>query len=1251
MSKDQESIPKHPALKPAEDYYYLRREGIRFIEQMGSLLWTDYNTHDPGITILENLCYAITDLASRANRDIKDILMPETPAPDPSIAFPGQAFFTARTILTVNPTTPDDLRRHLIDLEKVRNAWVVCTKCSCGTAYFAWCDKGTLRLSYQADAAAQPIKEVWPLGLYDILLELENDHVLGDLNDRTIEYPFILSHGDDRYPVLMEVRFPKIGLMNDAAWKLFLTRGPEAADAPDFSVQLVKLGATKAFNLYTDMQASNAGDDQDEYLRKHWQKVLYADFDVTFSYSSTGRHADTVTSTFRIENATVRLFSDAAARSAATAAYFMNLIAVARAGAHIVHRYRNKVKEAMSAVQHAKDKLLACRNLDEDYCGIRVIDVEDVAVCADVDVSGDADIERVQARIWHEIEQYFNPPVRFHTMQELMEEGVAVEEIFDGPELVSGFIKTAELEASSLRSVLRTSDIVNRLMKIDGVLAVNHLQLTKYDDEGNMVRGMADPTFVEGSGQPVFDKNKISASWLMYIGEQRQPRLYRNASSFLFLKNGLPFKPRMDEARDTLILLRGETERPKNKNEINDPPVPAGVNCRMDEYVPVQYAFPLTYGVGPEGLPSHASHERRARARQLKAYLMVFEQLLGNAFSQVANAGRLFSLDPGLQRTYFARKLGEPIIEGYDEIVTDLDDGSMGKLIETTQEFYERRNRFLDHIMARFGEQFSEHALLLTNLQGRQVALGCLVEDKISFIKAYPFISHDRAKASDYRIPSLQHDNQPGIKKRVSRLLGYPEIALVWVAIIDRGVDKFRLKFHLNSGTDVIMVGHITLSAGSEEAARTLGYRAVVQRMSCAANYKIAKKVIARAPDTFVLRLKGKITEAHGDGLEQFAAKKDAQMLLDKLVAWSSNERSVVVEHLLVRPKFPGDALYPVCSDSPCSICGEEDPYSFQMTFVMPGWAPPYDVHMEMRDFAERTIRRETPSHLVAKICWLGNEGYSKNRGAVISAVKEVLERKWTVEEGASPSAQELCDCAAGVYDAFGEVFRGWFESRKLDYIPSDVLRTELVTLFAEAVPASGIPCSSYLDPDAREEIVKIMINHYHNLALSGWQFDRFEEAWNTWLLVNGAIDWMEERLHERVEAILANNQKSSAAEEGADVCACAADILSRYGQQFYEWMRQNMQAGKRLQDFNTLQGFAPQIEVCGTLFEPAAAGYVRDLLQTRYAGYVEVSYRLWVVVSLLGGMSSIYPPATLHDWDEGSDVNPVRLGKTALGN
>src|SRR4051812_25380694 len=140
MSPVATALRKNPPLEPAEDFFRLRRDGIGFIGQVGSARWTGYNTHDPGITTLEALCYAITDLAYRPGWDIEDILSPPAASADPSQPYPNQAFFTARDILTINPATADDFRRLLIDLGKVRNAWVTCKECACEVSYFAWCD-------------------------------------------------------------------------------------------------------------------------------------------------------------------------------------------------------------------------------------------------------------------------------------------------------------------------------------------------------------------------------------------------------------------------------------------------------------------------------------------------------------------------------------------------------------------------------------------------------------------------------------------------------------------------------------------------------------------------------------------------------------------------------------------------------------------------------------------------------------------------------------------------------------------------------------------------------------------------------------------------------------------------------------------------------------------------------------------------------------------------------------------------------
>lgn len=109
--------------------------------------------------------------------------------------------------------------------------------------------------------------------------------------------------------------------------------------------------------------------------------------------------------------------------------------------------------------------------------------------------------------------------------------------------------------------------------------------------------------------------------------------------------------------------------------------------------------------------------------------------------------------------------MSESLIQGYNAITSGLNESELEHLTETQPEFLERRNRFLDHIMARFGQQFSEYALLLTKQQGQQVASERLTKDKISFLNAYPQItSHNRGKAFNYRVKPCAPDNISGLK-------------------------------------------------------------------------------------------------------------------------------------------------------------------------------------------------------------------------------------------------------------------------------------------------------------------------------------------------------------------------------------------------------------------------------------------------------------------------------------------------------
>ena len=114
IKKNNSGFPKYL------DFDTLRRQGIEYLGKLAGHIWTDHNVHDPGITILESLIYAILDLGYTTNLPVEDIL-----AVDPSDAsFTENNFFTPSQILGNNPLTIIDYRKLLIDISEIRNAWL-----------------------------------------------------------------------------------------------------------------------------------------------------------------------------------------------------------------------------------------------------------------------------------------------------------------------------------------------------------------------------------------------------------------------------------------------------------------------------------------------------------------------------------------------------------------------------------------------------------------------------------------------------------------------------------------------------------------------------------------------------------------------------------------------------------------------------------------------------------------------------------------------------------------------------------------------------------------------------------------------------------------------------------------------------------------------------------------------------------------------------------------------------------------------
>ena len=100
----------------------LKKRGLSHIQDLSGDLWTDYNHHDPGITILEQVCYALTEIAYQEDLDISDLL---TGLKDHEPDYESLALFMPDSSFSMHAIKPADYSRMFYDrIDGVVNAWL-----------------------------------------------------------------------------------------------------------------------------------------------------------------------------------------------------------------------------------------------------------------------------------------------------------------------------------------------------------------------------------------------------------------------------------------------------------------------------------------------------------------------------------------------------------------------------------------------------------------------------------------------------------------------------------------------------------------------------------------------------------------------------------------------------------------------------------------------------------------------------------------------------------------------------------------------------------------------------------------------------------------------------------------------------------------------------------------------------------------------------------------------------------------------
>ncbi|AZA62986.1 hypothetical protein [Chryseobacterium indoltheticum] len=396
----------------------------------------------------------------------------------------------------------------------------------------------------------------------------------------------------------------------------------------------------------------------------------------------------------------------------------------------------------------------ANRSICEDLAEIKQVETQKVAVCARIGLANKADEELVHAKVTRAINNYLSPEVHFYSLQQMLDKGLSTDQIFEGPLLDNGFIDTEELKKSQLRKEVRLSDIISEIMKIDGIKEIHEISIAGCDS--------------------VVKQNN---DWLICIEKGRKPELCE-LSSFSYSKGALPLNINEQKVQNYLETLKREEEVLRDDARQNkELAVPEGTSYDIANYATILNEFPDTYGVGISGIIGNHNPEREALAKQLKGYLLFFDQILASYFKHLEKVKEVLSVNGGVTRTYFTQALKN--IKGFDELVSDYnienDDQLTDSLYEELDNSVERRNEVLDHLISRFAETFSDYTFLMKSLYGNS-ADEIVLNNKENFLKEYTSLSKDRGLGYNYTLFSdsdiWNTNNISGVQKRIARLLG-----------------------------------------------------------------------------------------------------------------------------------------------------------------------------------------------------------------------------------------------------------------------------------------------------------------------------------------------------------------------------------------------------------------------------------------------------------------------------------------------
>lgn len=592
------------------------------------------------------------------------------------------------------------------------------------------------------------------------------------------------------------------------------------------------------------------------------------------------------------------------------------------------------------------------RNLCEDVRSIYALRPVRAVVSADVSVTDVRTPEAILAGILFNVGNLMAPEPRRRSLKSLMEEGVPPSRIFEGPLLLDGFIDDGQLQPKA--ECVPVSEVVRAIARGEGVQGVRNVKVR--------AKGR------EYSGN---EHVKVRRTQILQLDTNPDKRGF----SIRMTRNGIEVQPNPAKVKRELEKLWAEQRRRYRLAAQYDEyfAFPEGQRRDLEQYLSIQNQFPNVYGISSYGLPGGSPPPREAQAKQLKGYLLVFDQLLADFFAQLAHVRDLYSTDQGPRQTYFWQSL-EGSVPDLPPLLKDGKEHYLEGLARIAREqdsYVERRNRFLDFLLALYAERLDVSSIwdLTPGDQEDEETGQQLIHAKRELLRYLPASTHNRGRGFDYlERPSPGNIAGMLIKSRIQ--LGMPvfdQRPLVDV-LEEFGVDLAEEEGEASVGRTLHrhaehiqeQLAPVTAEEGEESGALPRGLK--LPEEVALGTAEVEELRMGSLPGESAVSLVWK-SRSKGDWRllgkypDRESARSAGRAFLDLLRTLGLHGRQLyVVEHDLLR--F-GRFREP----------DEDFVYDFTLTAVTS------DGDEDYRRFVREVVRANTPSHIVATYLFLSPRG------------------------------------------------------------------------------------------------------------------------------------------------------------------------------------------------------------------------------------------------------------------------------------